>query len=309
MAQSKVKTISANQLTPNTIYFVRGKVSFSRVATQTTDEEREDWNKTRKYKIQKNYTTLSISEARFVGAIPMDPNVQTYANESMFDSTQEDVKNPCFRAINKSPYLPDVYIVDPATGQYTTVKLEKELANGLDVTVAMRVFGTSGNNGVTMAAIYVNEPLRTRENRANDFVNRAAAEVLGLVFSAPAPDANTASANAAPVNNIAAVPANTATPFSAAPAVQQPVVQQPVVQPPVTQPVNQYGAAMNTMQQPAAQPVVQQPVNQYAAAPQMQPQVAPQQAPQPTANPFGAPPTGNPFGPGEADAFSSGRKY
>jgi len=227
-------SINVNQLEPNSVYFVRGKVIFSRVATQTTDKEREQWNKTRKFAIDKNYTTLRICEASVICSNPSNPTiVEQYAAERLYSTSSGDVKNPCFSAINKSPSLPAVFALNTATGQYDPVVLDAELANGLDVTIAMRVFPTKGNNGVTMAQIYVNEPLRTFESNRNDrVVADAAAQALGIVFSAPAPaNRPNNSGEGDPTDLVPEAPAEpqpTASPFSTPTQTQaQAPVQQP----------------------------------------------------------------------------------
>lgn len=218
---ANAKTINVNNLQPDTVYFVRGKVLFSRVARQTTDAERDDWNRTRKFKIDKNYTTLRISGATVIARDPNNPtDAEIYASERLYNTSSPDVVNPCFTAINKSPSLPDVFVINKDTGKYDPVTLDAEFANGLDVTIAMRVFGTSGNNGVTMAQIYVNEPLRTFDSgRSSKVVTNAAAEALGIVFSAPAPTQTPASATqpATPADDptdLVSEPAPTATPFA-----------------------------------------------------------------------------------------------
>lgn len=225
-------SINVNQLEPNSVYFVRGKVLFSRVATQTTDKEREQWNKSRKYAIDKNYTTLRICEATVVCQNPQNPSiVEQYAAERLYSTSSPDVKNPCFNAINKSPSLPAVFVLNTATGQYDPVVLDAELANGLDVTIAMRVFPTKGNNGVTMAHIYVNEPLRTFEsNRSDRAVADAAAQALGIVFSAPAPATRPSNdGEGDPTDLVPETPAEpqpTASPFSSMAPQQAPAQQQ-----------------------------------------------------------------------------------
>lgn len=217
---ANTKTINVNNLQPDTVYFVRGKVLFSRVARQTTDAERDEWNKTRKFKIDKNYTTLRISQATVIARDPNNPtDAEIYASERLYNTSSPDVVNPCFTAINKSPSLPDVFVLNKATGAYDPVTLDAELANGLDVTIAMRVFGTSGNNGVTMAQIYVNEPLRVFDsNRSSTVVTNAAAAALGIVFSAPAPaPANQPAVNADDPTDLVPEPSPTAPPVTANP--------------------------------------------------------------------------------------------
>lgn len=219
---SNVKTINVNSLQPDTVYFVRGKVLFSRIARQTTDEERDEWNKSRRFKIGKNYTTLRISEASVIARDPSNPtDAEIYASEHLYNTSSPDVINPCFTAINKSPSLPSVFVRNNVTGSYDPVTLDAELAAGLDVTIAMRVFGTSGNNGVTMAQVYVNEDLRLFDSaRSSTVVTDAATAALGITFSAPAPAVSAQPETAQPAasaddpTDLVSEPATTANPFS-----------------------------------------------------------------------------------------------
>lgn len=190
--------ISANQLTPNTFFFVRGKVMYSHIASLTTDAEREAENARRKnsFPIDKNYTSIRLCDAQVFMQNPASPTLaEQYAQQHLYVSTSAAANGKsCFNAMNKGTVLPAVYVQNPSTKSYDPVTLEAELATGLDVTIAMRVFSTKGgksgrgNNGVTLAQVYVNEPLRTfAANKIDTAANQAAMAQLGIVFSAAAP--------------------------------------------------------------------------------------------------------------------------
>lgn len=156
------KTISVNSLEPDSTYLVRGKITFSRVSRQTTDDERAKANSQRKHPIDKNYTTVSICNAQILAKNPNDPTLaERYAAECLYQSSSPDNPGNNFTAMNKSHNLPRVAVVDPnSPNTYNEIALEGELAAGLDVTLVMRVFKGAGNNGVSLDRVLVNEPIR-----------------------------------------------------------------------------------------------------------------------------------------------------
>lgn len=252
--------ISANDLRPNDCFFVRGNVMYSRIASKTTNEEREAENAHRNYPIDKNYTTMRICNAQVIPN-PANPQITEYAQQHCYKSTSAATNGTdCFSGINKGDRLPNVYVKNSVTGKYDgPITLDGELANGLDVTIAMRVFATkgkngrNGNNGVTLAQVYVNEPLRTYQgNKADTAVNEAAMQSLGITFSAPTPNMN----NGASDNG------------TAAPQQYQQPAPAPAPQPQYQQPQYQQ-AQPQQYQQPAPAPAPA-PQPQYQQAPQAQ---------------------------------------
>lgn len=163
------KEISNNDLGANTVYLVRGKVAYSHISRQTTDEERARANARRKYPIDKNYTFITLHSATVVCKDPQAPTVEErYAAQCLYQDTSS--KRPghpgfSFSAVNKSSLLPLVFVKVPGTeNSYAPVQLERELDNDLDVTVVMRVFAARGTKGVTLDRVLVNEPLRYRDD-------------------------------------------------------------------------------------------------------------------------------------------------
>lgn len=71
------KEISNNDLGANTVYLVRGKVAYSHISRQTTDEERARANARRKYPIDKNYAFLTLYGATVVCKDPQAPTPGT----------------------------------------------------------------------------------------------------------------------------------------------------------------------------------------------------------------------------------------
>lgn len=187
------KTISSNQLTPDTYYYVKGNVSFSRVGNHTSDKEREKFNKNRKYPLDKNYTTITINNARVMAKDPKNPTIEErYAAESLYTSSANN-SGKCFTAINKSSTnLPEIRVMNSETGEYDKYDMKgKELDTGLEVIVGMRVFEGKGNIGVSLDHIIVTEPIRFFKNFKKNAAASAALEQLGLVFSVPTPNNET----------------------------------------------------------------------------------------------------------------------
>lgn len=158
------KTISSNQLNVNATYLVRGKLGFSRLARQTTDEEREKANARRMHPIDKNYTTVTVYDATVICKDPTAPSIEEqYAAESFYKSSSPNSPGNNFTAINKSKFLPRIGVLNPQPGNpnhYDEVTLEGELASGLDVTIVMHVFMGQGRKGVSFDRVLVNEPIR-----------------------------------------------------------------------------------------------------------------------------------------------------
>lgn len=160
------KEISNNDLGANTVYLVRGKVAYSHISRQTTDEERARANARRKYPIDKNYTFITLHGATVLCKDPQAPTVEErYAAECLYQDANPKHPGFNFSAVSKSSLLPLVFVKVPGTeNSYAPVKLEGELDNDLDVTVVMRVFATRGTKGVTLDRVLVNEPLRYRDD-------------------------------------------------------------------------------------------------------------------------------------------------
>ena len=178
------RTITSNQLTPNAIYLVRGKVSFSRITRHTTDKEREEANKRRMHPIDKNYTTITLYDAVVLARDPQNPTMEEkYASECLYRSSSQNYPNNNFTAMNKSANLPDVAVLE-GTNNYRQITPEAELAQGLDVTLVMRVFKSPMNNGVSLDKVFVNEPIRYYNNGAS---TQDALAGYGIVFQALPP--------------------------------------------------------------------------------------------------------------------------
>lgn len=185
------RTISTNQLTPGRIFRVRGKVGFSRLTSRIEGEELQQDIQRRRSKgwlpIEKPYTTITINQAEVI--VTDRNNIQPeeqYAIESLYtSSSQRGQGGYSYTANNKGTRsLPYVAVARAgAQSVVDQIQPEGELANGLDVTLVMRVFKGKPNIGVSLDGVIVNEPIRYFDNtRAG-----AGLDSFGITFNPLAP--------------------------------------------------------------------------------------------------------------------------
>lgn len=185
------RTITTNQLTPGRIFLVRGKVGFSRLTSRIEGEELQQDIQRRRSKgwlpIEKPYTTITINQAEVI--VKDRNNIQPeeqYAIESLYtSSSQRGQGSYSYTANNKGTRaLPYIAVTRAgAQGVVDQIQPEGELANGLDVTLVMRVFKGKPNMGVSLDGVIVNEPIRYFDNtRAGDGLDG-----FGITFNPLAP--------------------------------------------------------------------------------------------------------------------------
>lgn len=244
------KTIQSSRLNPNATYLVRGKVGYSKVASQTTDKEREEANKHRVHPVDKNYTSMTIYNAQILCKNPQAPTIEEqYASESLYKSSSPKYPGNNFSAMNKTRNLPSIGVISPTPenpNNYVEIIPEHELAPGLDVTLVMRVYkGQGSNNGVSLDRVLVNEPIQYYGG--NSEVDKTLSD-FGITFQAMAPEAKSNAAANAVVNNAAPVDAAQAAPtqndaFAQAPVQNNAFAQAPAQTSAPAQPVNPAPAA------------------------------------------------------------------
>lgn len=228
------KTINTNQLTPNKIILVRGKLDFCHITSLIQGDELVKLNQRNAAKgwqsEDKPHTKAALRNAAVIMQNPQAPTLEEqYAYESLYTSAQNPEKGNCFTGKNKGNVLPWVGIIRAGTTNVVDQIIpEGELAAGLDVTFVMRVFKpkNSINNGVSLDGIIVNEPIRYYQNNS---IAKGLSE-LGITFNptdVPAP------APAGPEPMPAVEPTTPAMPFA---------------------PANPYGAVPFTAPQPQAAP-------------------------------------------------------
>lgn len=210
--------VTASQIRPNQIIYVRGRLTFSRIASKIEGEELAKMNERKKAQgrkdiTEKPHTTATICNAQVVPANPagLTPE-EIFIAERMGMSTKNPENGNYCTSINKGNSLPKVMQL-VSEGKYKEVRVERELANGLDVTLVIRTFKGNPNNGTALDGIFVNEEIRYFDHLGLGLEQRGyEVEFLpndSLQTSAPAPTPTAVSA-AAPIPV-------TPTPYSATP--------------------------------------------------------------------------------------------
>ena len=204
-----MRTIRNNQLTPDTLVMVRGNIEFSRLIRPISGEELEKDKRRRaqmgSIPIDKPYTTVTLTNARIVPLKPGQKSVEeTYVEERFYRKASDPADAPLHYAItNKSPYPNQFYQNDPGeTTKGQQIYPERELANGLDVILILRVFASSSfaQKGIGLHSIVLQEPLRYYMNDSS-----RALEAAGIMLRRqPNPNGDVPDVAAAPVEPVAA---------------------------------------------------------------------------------------------------------
>lgn len=160
------KQTSFNQVQPGTQVVVKGQTAYSHIASFIEGEElaKENARSKSMYPQTRPYCRLNIKNAQIVPQNPNDAN-QTYAESAVQERfyVSNSTKYPgiyCYQARSTGNRLPNVF-EHTSTG-CNQVILEDELAEDLDVTVIMNIYGGKPgmNNGIGIAAVVVEEPIR-----------------------------------------------------------------------------------------------------------------------------------------------------
>ena len=163
-------SIKLDSVQADTVVCIRGKVSFSKITAPFEGKALADRNARAQQKgmtpIDKPYTTLTLTNAFVVYKNANQPTlIEQWAEGALKIYAKNPAAGKYFTGINKGNNLPLVAVVE--NGKATEVQPKGELANGLDVTLMMRVFQSNvldenGNkhNGIYMHGILVNEPIR-----------------------------------------------------------------------------------------------------------------------------------------------------
>ena len=163
--------ISIDSLTPNSHIAVKGVVRFSRITKHLEGEALAADNARKVARgmrpIDKPYTTITIEQANVISANPNAPTLeeQYVMQNILFMSQQHPERNYQATVNNKSQNLPEVYQRDQQdVNTVTRIYPDGELANGMNVTIVLRVFKprTPGmHNGISLDSIICDEPIRT----------------------------------------------------------------------------------------------------------------------------------------------------
>ncbi|WP_026820044.1 hypothetical protein [Arthrobacter castelli] len=196
-------TISAEQLAEGSVVLVRGRLGFSRLsrliegAELATSDNRKIQNGMNA--VGKPHTTATITEAEVIPKDAANPTTEeTFVSERRYVSNKRPETGLNYSIDSKGSNLPIITVPDE-NGKTVPDDSGKELASGLDVTLALRVYKPKNyaKRGLSLDQVVVNEEVRyyTADTTTEELVAR------GLV-SAAQPQAvaagdNTVSTNAA----------------------------------------------------------------------------------------------------------------
>lgn len=209
-------TVSAESLQPNVTVIVRGKTSFSRIASLIQGDElaKRVANTKSLYPTREPHTSISISDPQIV---PLNQQglsrEEQHVQERFYVSKSGANQGKTMYGIdNKSPYLPTVLAPDESNpGSHAQVVLERDLDAGLDVTLVLKTFAPKGGyqkKGIGLQQVILNEPLRYYSQG----VDENALAAIGVTVSGPLTQVNATDAPASatpPPAQEGALPENT----------------------------------------------------------------------------------------------------
>lgn len=177
------KTISHLMLHPGELIFVRGKIGYCRITSLVDGDElkRNNENDIRnnRFPSDKPYYTITLRDAHVTPRVQGQPTIEDkYIEEHMY-TTKANPNEMCYSRRDTNGRLPEVWQRDDKINPNETLpdgvkpqgnvtkinKLERELANGLDVTLILRVFESKQKmKGISFDSIIINEPIRYYRN-------------------------------------------------------------------------------------------------------------------------------------------------
>lgn len=181
------RTVNTNQLTPGTMYMVRGKVSYCRMLRKIDGEELRKDNERRRASNRpvaaKPYTTITIKNAQVVRVNPNAPETpaEIYARESLYTNKNDGALCLTVENKGKEPWFArhqNEDITNPNIQQFCPTA---ELASGMDITLVMEVYQAKPNNGVGLQGIILNEPVKYFMGASAPNASELAS--LGLTFT------------------------------------------------------------------------------------------------------------------------------
>ncbi|MDO5865134.1 MULTISPECIES: hypothetical protein [Paenarthrobacter] len=183
-------SISANQLTEGTSVFIRGKLAFARLtsliegAALAASDQRKVQNGMSP--VGKPHTTATITEAEVQFADPANPTVEEqFVSERRYTSKKNPASGANYSIDSKGTNLPIIAIPsEKGDGTYDQDTSGQELAQGLDVTLVLRVYKPKNfaNRGLSLDQVIVHETPRYY-NAGGVASGELAAR--GIVFNAP----------------------------------------------------------------------------------------------------------------------------
>lgn len=202
--------IPAARLRPGQQIFVRGKLTFSRLASLIDGEAltrriKQERDRGSLYPTEVPHTTLSIVDAEVLYADANAPTQEEqYVAEKFYSLKSGDNAGKLGYGIdNKSKILPTV-LAPNGDGTFSQLKLERDLASGLTVTLVLQVFtsGQYANKGIGLQQVVLMEEPQYYAGGGVDLGALAARgiTVSGSIESVSAPDPAAAGSAAASEN-------------------------------------------------------------------------------------------------------------
>lgn len=182
-------SISASQLAEGTRVFIRGKLGFARLTRPIAGPElaASDQRKIQNgmSPVGKAHTTATITEAEVGFADPANPTVEEkFVSERCYVSAKNPDTGANYSIDSKGTSLPIIAIPSASgDGTFDQDASGQELAQGLDVTLVLRVYKPKNfvNRGLALDQVIVNETPRYYTGGVS--TNELAAR--GIVFNAP----------------------------------------------------------------------------------------------------------------------------
>lgn len=162
-------TIAAENIRPNQTILVRGKLTFSRLASLIDGDElqrriAQQRQRGSLYPVDKPHTTISVVDAKVLAEDPNNPTLeeQYVAERTYTVGKGENTGKRGFNIDDKSRSLPVILEPNPdKEGTYRQVILESDLASNLDVTLVLETFDSGHpKKGLGLAQVVVNEPVK-----------------------------------------------------------------------------------------------------------------------------------------------------
>ena len=160
-------SIPAERLREGEVLYLKGRVSYSRIAAQITGAELERRVAQAKargqlYPTSKPHTTISVIDPVVIPADSNNPTIEErYLAEKIFTlKSGDNAGKQAFSVDNTTRTLPQVFAPN-ANGVHEQVQLTGDLDTDLDVVLVIRVFKSSyEKRGLSLDKVIVNEPLR-----------------------------------------------------------------------------------------------------------------------------------------------------
>ena len=182
-------SVSATQLTEGASVFLRGKLAFARLTRVIEGRELEasDQRKVQNgmNPVGKPHTTATITEAKVQFADPATPTLEErFVAERCYASKKNPDSGANYSIDSRGTSLPSIAIPsDKGDGTYDQDTSGQELAQGLDVTLVLRVYKPKNfsNRGLALDQVIVHEKPRYY----NLGVDKDELRARGIVLNAP----------------------------------------------------------------------------------------------------------------------------